>query len=81
MDYRVDRGGVPRTLTWREVNTRMRALAQRITELAEPGQRVAVLCPQDLSYPVGFLAALAAGTTAVPLFAPEASSHAGRLVG
>jgi fatty acid CoA ligase FadD32 len=81
MDYREDRAGVARTLGWREVNTRMRAVAERIRGLAQPSQRVAVLCPQDLSYPIGFYAALAAGTIAVPLFAPETSSHASRLIG
>jgi fatty acid CoA ligase FadD32 len=81
MDYREDRAGVSRTFTWREVNARRLAVAERISELAGPSDRVAILCPQDLSYPIAFHAALAAGTIAVPLFAPEASSHAARLVG
>jgi len=81
VDYREDRAGVPRTLTWSEVSARMLALAERISQLAAPSDRVAILCPQDLSYPISFLAALAAGTIAVPLFAPETNSHAGRLIG
>jgi acyl-CoA synthetase (AMP-forming)/AMP-acid ligase II len=81
VDYREQRSGTERTLSWAEVHTRSRAVAAAITDLAGPSDRVAVLCPQDLSYPVGFLGALSAGTIAVPLFAPEASSHAQRLVG
>ncbi|HEY5197246.1 MAG TPA: fatty acyl-AMP ligase [Solirubrobacteraceae bacterium] len=81
IDYRKDRAGLAHTLSWSEVHERVGALAAAITELAAPSERVAVLCPQDLNYPVGFLGALAAGTIAVPLFAPEASSHAARLIG
>jgi fatty acid CoA ligase FadD32 len=81
IDYSVERAGVPRTLRWPELYARVLAVAARVHEVAGPGDRVAVLCPQDLNYPVGFFGALAAGTIAVPLFAPEASSHAGRLVG
>jgi fatty acid CoA ligase FadD32 len=81
VDYRTERSGSARTLSWSEVCMRSRAVAAAIGELAGPSERVAVLCPQDLSYPVGFLGALSAGTIAVPLFAPEASSHAQRLVG
>ncbi|HEX3872718.1 MAG TPA: fatty acyl-AMP ligase [Solirubrobacteraceae bacterium] len=81
VDYSTDRAGTPRTLSWSELYVRVLAVAAKISELAAPSERVAVLCPQDLSYPVGFFGALAAGTIAVPLFAPEASSHASRLVG
>jgi fatty acid CoA ligase FadD32 len=81
VDYRADRFGAPNTLSWSELYDRVLAVAARIAELAGPGERVAVLCPQDLSYPIAFYAALAAGTIAVPLFAPEASSHSARLAG
>jgi fatty acid CoA ligase FadD32 len=81
MDYREDRAGVAHTLTWSQVNQRVMAVAEKISELASPSDRVAILCPQDLSYPIAFLGALAAGTIAVPLFAPEATSHAARLSG
>lgn len=81
MDYSEDRAGVAHTLTWSEFHRRAMAVAEKISELAAPSDRVAVLCPQDLNYIVGFFGALAAGTIAVPLFAPEASSHYGRLTG
>lgn len=80
-DYRSDRSGIPHTLTWSECYRRVLAVAATIRQVAAPGDRVAVLCPQSLSYPVAFFGALAAGTIAVPLFAPEASSHADRLAG
>lgn len=59
----------------------MSAVAATLREVADPGARVAILCPQDLSYPVAFLAALAAEAIAVPLFAPEVGSHVDRLTG
>jgi long chain fatty acid CoA FadD26 len=73
--------GVHRTLTWRRLDLRVRALAARLTEQAEPGSRVALLCPQGTEYITGFLAALAAGTVAVPLYPPGLSGHGDRLVG
>ncbi|MCW2952564.1 MAG: acyl-CoA synthetase [Conexibacter sp.] len=81
VDYSADRAGVPQTLTWSELYLRVAAVAARIREVADTSARVAVLCPQDLSYPVAFFGALASGAIAVPLFAPEVSSHADRLTG
>jgi fatty acid CoA ligase FadD32 len=81
MDYSSDRAGARRTLTWSELYLRVTAVAARIRELADTSARVAILCPQDLSYPVAFFGALASGAIAVPLFAPEVSSHADRLTG
>jgi fatty acid CoA ligase FadD32 len=81
LDHSVDRDGLPRTLTWAEVYLRVCAIAATLREVAEPRARVAILCPQDLSYPVAFLAALAAEAIAVPLFAPEVGSHVDRLTG
>jgi fatty acid CoA ligase FadD32 len=81
IDYSSDRAGARRTLTWSELYLRVTAVAARIRELADTSGRVAILCPQDLSYPVAFFGALASGAIAVPLFAPEVSSHADRLTG
>ncbi|SFB58457.1 fatty acid CoA ligase FadD32 [Amycolatopsis marina] len=80
VDYSGDRDGVEHTLSWAELADRVRATAAAITQVTSPGQRVAILAPQDLNYVVGFLGALHAGTVAVPLFAPEVSQHGGRLV-
>ncbi|WP_406438721.1 fatty acyl-AMP ligase [Streptomyces sp. NBC_01613] len=73
--------GVHRTLTWQRLDLRVRALAARLTEQAEPGARVALLCPQGTDYVTGFLAALAAGMVAVPLYPPGLPGHGDRLVG
>lgn len=81
LDHSTSRTGVPRALTWRELHLRVCAVAAELQETAEPSARVAILCPQDLSYPVAFLGALAAGMIAVPLFAPEVEAHADRLIG
>ncbi|GAA2490570.1 fatty acyl-AMP ligase [Streptomyces longisporus] len=74
-----DSRGVHRTLTWRRLDLRVRALAARLAEGAEPGARVALLCPQGTEYVTAFLAALAAGLVAVPLYPPGLPGHADRL--
>ncbi|MFF7930401.1 AMP-binding protein [Streptomyces sp. NPDC007940] len=71
--------GVHRTLTWRRLDLRVRAVAARLSEEAEPGARVAVLCPQGLEYVTGFLGALAAGMVAVPMYPPGLPGHGDRL--
>ncbi len=73
--------GVHRTLTWRRLDMRVRALAARLAEEARPGDRVALLCPQGTEYVTAFLAALAAGLVAVPLYPPGLPGHADRLAG
>jgi long chain fatty acid CoA FadD26 len=73
--------GVHRTLTWRRLDVRVRALAARLAEEAGPGDRVALLCPQGTEYVTAFLAALTAGLVAVPLYPPGLPGHADRLAG
>ncbi|MER5427596.1 fatty acyl-AMP ligase [Streptomyces sp. NPDC002588] len=73
--------GIHRTLTWRRLDQRVRAVAARLAEEAEPGARVALLCPQGLDYVTGFLAALTAGLVAVPLYPPGLPGQGDRLVG
>ncbi|EKX62836.1 fatty acyl-AMP ligase [Streptomyces ipomoeae] len=69
--------GVHRTLTWRRLDLRVRAVAARLAEMAEPGERVALLCPQGTEYVTAFLGALAAGLVAVPLYPPGPSGPPG----
>ncbi|MFF5982028.1 fatty acyl-AMP ligase [Streptomyces olindensis] len=73
--------GVHRTLTWRRLDVRVRALAARLAGEAGPGDRVALLCPQGTEYVTAFLAALTAGLVAVPLYPPGLPGHADRLAG
>ncbi|MGI5452241.1 fatty acyl-AMP ligase [Streptomyces sp. CA-249302] len=71
--------GVHRTLTWRRLDLRVRALAARLAEDTEPGARVALLCPQGMEYVTAFLGALAAGLVAVPLYPPGLPGQGDRL--
>ncbi|WP_046592656.1 fatty acyl-AMP ligase [Streptomyces mangrovisoli] len=73
--------GVHRTLTWGRLEIRVRALAARLAAKAEPGSRVALLCPQGLDYVTAFLAVLAAGQVAVPLYPPGLPGQTERLAG
>lgn len=73
--------GIHRTLTWRRLDVRVRALAARLADEAGPGDRVALLCPQGLEYVTAFLATLSAGLVAVPLYTPGLPGHADRLAG
>ncbi|MDQ7804457.1 fatty acyl-AMP ligase [Amycolatopsis sp. A133] len=76
-DFATDPAGRRRTLTWRQLAERVDAAAGALP--VTPGDRVAVLCPQGPDYVIGFLAAIAAGAIAVPLFDPGLPGHAGRL--
>ncbi|MEU6224913.1 fatty acyl-AMP ligase [Streptomyces sp. NPDC047042] len=71
--------GIHRTLTWRRLHLRVRALAARLAQEAAPGSRVALLCPQGTEYVTAFLAALTAGLVAVPLYPPGLPGHGDRL--
>ncbi|WP_033263009.1 fatty acyl-AMP ligase [Amycolatopsis vancoresmycina] len=79
LDHRGGGDGRAHTLTWRELDDRVEAVAVRLSEVAGPGARAAVLAGQSADYVVAFLGALRAGLIAVPLFAPGLPGHAGRL--
>ncbi|MEV2271102.1 fatty acyl-AMP ligase [Nonomuraea africana] len=76
-DYLGD--GRRHTLTWKQVDRRARALAVRLREVCEPGDRAAILAPQSLEYVVAMLGAMYARVVAVPLFSPGLPGHAERL--
>ena len=80
VDYLVEPGGRPQTLTWAQLDRRVRTLAGRLRQMTAPGDRVAVLAPSGLDYVVALYAAWYAGAVAVPLFAPGLPGHAERLV-
>lgn len=79
VDYSLDRDGVTLDLSWHQLDVRTRAVAARLQQLTQPGDRVAILNPHGLDYIIGFFAAIRAGNIAVPLFAPELPGHAERL--
>lgn len=71
--------GLHRTLGWRGLDARARAVARRLSTVAGPGERAALLLPQGLDYAAAFLGCLYAGVIAVPLFSPRLPGHEGRL--
>jgi fatty acid CoA ligase FadD32 len=79
LDFSVERDGVERDLNWGHFSVRNRAVAARLQQVTQPGDRVAILCPQNLEYLVAFFGTLYAGRIAVPLFDPSEPGHVGRL--
>jgi fatty acid CoA ligase FadD32 len=79
LDYSTERDGVVRDISWAEFGARNRAVGARLQQVTQPGDRVAILCPQNLDYLVAFFGALYAGRIAVPLFDPSEPGHVGRL--
>lgn len=79
MDYSKTRDGDVEELPWSRFGARLHAIAARLQQVAEPGDRVAILAPQGLDYIVSFFAAIHAGLIAVPLFDPDEPGHHDRL--
>jgi fatty acid CoA ligase FadD32 len=79
LDFSAERDGVERDLNWADFGVRNRAVGARLQQVTEPGDRVAILCPQNLEYLVAFFGTLYSGRIAVPLFDPSEPGHVGRL--
>jgi fatty acid CoA ligase FadD32 len=79
LDFSVERDGVARELNWADFGARNRAVAARLQQVTHPGDRVAILCPQNLEYVVAMYGTLYSGRIAVPLFDPSEPGHVGRL--
>jgi fatty acid CoA ligase FadD32 len=79
LDFSTERDGVARDISWAEFGARNRAVGARLQQVTQPGDRVAILCPQNLDYLVSFFGVLYAGRIAVPLFDPSEPGHVGRL--
>ncbi|VEG58371.1 long-chain-fatty-acid--CoA ligase [Mycolicibacterium aurum] len=79
VDFSTERDGVVKDLSWAVFGTRNKAVAARLQQVTEPGDRVAILCPQNLEYLIAFFGALYSGRIAVPLFDPSEPGHVGRL--
>jgi fatty acid CoA ligase FadD32 len=79
LDYSTERDGVVRDISWAQFGARNRAVGARLQQVTQPGDRVAILCPQNLDYLVAFFGILYAGRIAVPLFDPSEPGHVGRL--
>lgn len=79
VDFSTERDGVERDLSWSAFGARNRAVGARLQQVTQPGDRVAILCPQNLEYLVAFFGTLYSGRIAVPLFDPSEPGHVGRL--
>ena len=79
LDFSTERDGVARDLHWADFSARNRAVGARLQQVTQPGDRVAILCPENLEYLVAFFGSLYSGRIAVPLFDPSEPGHVGRL--
>jgi acyl-CoA synthetase (AMP-forming)/AMP-acid ligase II len=79
IDYAESRKGVEHTISFAELDEWTRAVAVRIMQVTQPGDRVAILTPQGPSYFVSFVAALRTNTINVPLYAPDMPGQGDRL--
>ncbi|GAB3222554.1 long-chain-fatty-acid--AMP ligase FadD32 [Mycolicibacterium hippocampi] len=79
VDFSTERDGVERDLSWAVFGKRNRAVGARLQQVTQPGDRVAILCPQNLEYLIAFFGTLYSGRIAVPLFDPSEPGHVGRL--
>ncbi|WP_427167124.1 fatty acyl-AMP ligase [Streptomyces sp. C1-1] len=79
VDHSTDSLGTVTSLTWEQLNTRVRLTASGLRHMGAAGERVAIVAPQSLEYIVGFLGAICAGAIAVPLFTPFLPGHKDKL--
>lgn len=66
-----DLQSVPKKVTYRQLFSRVRAIAHYLQELKLQDQRILLLFPPGLDYIIGFYACLAAGAIAVPTYPPN----------
>src|SRR5699024_5390819 len=67
------------TYTRAEVNRRIKAVAARLQQVGEPGDRVALLMGNSPEYLFGFLGAQYACQVAMPLYGPTEPGHGDHL--
>ena len=78
-DFTDDPDGVAREFTRTEVNTRIKAVAARLSQIGQPGERVAIMAPNSAEYLIAFMGALYAGLVPVPLYDPNEPGHEAHL--
>lgn len=74
-DYSESREGTAVDYTRAEINTRIKATAARLQQVAKIGDRVAILAGNSPEYLFGFIGALYAGMVPVPLYDPKEPGH------
>lgn len=78
-DFSGSREGELVTYTRAEVNRRIKAVAARLQQVGEPGDRVALLMGNSPEYLFGFLGAQYACQVAMPLYDPTEPGHGDHL--
>ena len=71
--------GTPRDITRSQVNTRIKVVAARLQQVGQMGDRVAILAGNSPEYVFGFLGAMYAGMTPIPLYDPNEPGHTDHL--
>jgi acyl-CoA synthetase (AMP-forming)/AMP-acid ligase II len=69
-----DRGTEEAALTFRQLHDASRALASRLTVVAQPGERATLVFPPGIEFIVAFFGCLMAGIIAVPMMMPRRNS-------
>jgi acyl-CoA synthetase (AMP-forming)/AMP-acid ligase II len=69
-----DRGAEEAVITFRELDDAARALAARITKVAQPGDRAILVFPPGLEFLIAFFGCLIARVIAVPMMVPRRQS-------
>lgn len=77
--YSKDPNGVPRDFTRSQVNTRIKVVAARLQQVGAMGDRVAILAGNSPEYIFGFMGAMYAGMTPLPLYDPNEPGHTDHL--
>ena len=52
VDFSTERDGEYRDISWSEFSARNRAVGARLQQVTQPNDRIAVLCPQNLIFPL-----------------------------
>lgn len=78
-DYTQSREGKEVTYTHTQVNTRIKAVAARLQQVGQIGDRVAILANNSPEYLFSFLGSMYAGMIPVPLYDPTEPGHSGHL--
>lgn len=74
-----DPAGAPRDFTRSEVNKRIKVVAARLQQVGAVGDRVAILAGNSPEYLFGFMGAMYAGMTPLPLYDPNEPGHSEHL--
>ena len=78
-DFSESREGTVHEITRAQVNTRIKAVCVRLQQIAERGDRVAILANNSPEYMYSFIGAMYAGMVPVPLYDPNEPGHTGHL--